>query len=162
MVYPAQFNDELPSKNIAAYTAEKLMSAIRILIADDHALVRESIRAILASQGDMEIVATAGDGNEAVQLAMVYQPDVVVMDISMPSMDGLHATELIHRAREATNIIILSMHVNAALVQQALRMGARGYVLKRRATDELPQAIRAAVQGQVFLSPAIPPSYLPR
>ena len=82
------------------------MSAIRILIADDHALVRESIRAILASQGDMEIVATAGDGNEAVQLAMVYQPDVVVMDISMPSMDGLHATELIHRAREATNIII--------------------------------------------------------
>ncbi len=138
------------------------MSAIRILIADDHALVRESIRAILASQGDMEIVATAGDGNEAVQLAMVYQPDVVVMDISMPSMDGLHATELIHRAREATNIIILSMHVNAALVQQALRMGARGYVLKRRATDELPEAIRAAVQGQVFLSPAIPPSYLPR
>lgn len=138
------------------------MSAIRILIADDHALVRESIRAILASQGDMEIVATAGDGNEAVQLAMTYQPDVVVMDISMPSMDGLHATELIHRAQEATNIIILSMHVNAALVQQALRMGARGYVLKRRATDELPQAIRAAVQGQVFLSPAIPPSYLPR
>ena len=93
---------------------------------------------------------------------MTHQPDVVVMDISMPSMDGLHATELIHRAREATNIIILSMHVNAALVQQALRMGARGYVLKRRATDELPEAIRAAVQGQVFLSPAIPPSYLPR
>ena len=138
------------------------MSVIRILIADDHALVRESIRAILAGQGDMEIVATAGDGNEAVQLAMAYQPDVVVMDISMPSMDGLHATELIHRAQEATNIIILSMHVNAALVQQALRMGARGYVLKRRATDELPEAIRAAVQGQVFLSPAIPPSYLPR
>ncbi len=138
------------------------MSAIRILIADDHALVRESIRAILAGQGDMEIVATAGDGNEAVQLAMAYQPDVVVMDISMPSMDGLHATELIHLAQEATNIIILSMHVNAALVQQALRMGARGYVLKRRATDELPEAIRAAVQGQVFLSPAIPPSYLPR
>ena len=101
-------------------------------------------------------------GNEAVQLAMAYQPDVVVMDISMPSMDGLHATELIHLAQEATNIIILSMHVNAALVQQALRMGARGYVLKRRATDELPEAIRAAVQGQVFLSPAIPPSYLPR
>jgi DNA-binding NarL/FixJ family response regulator len=138
------------------------MSAIRILIADDHALVRESIRAILASQGDMEIVATAGDGNEAVQLAMAHQPDVVVMDISMPSMDGLHATELIHRAQEETSIIILSMHVNAALVQQALRMGARGYVLKRRATDELPEAIRAAVQGQVFLSSAIPPSYLPR
>jgi DNA-binding NarL/FixJ family response regulator len=110
----------------------------------------------------MEIVATAGDGNEAVQLAMTHQPDVIVMDISMPSMDGLHATELIHRAQSTINIVILSMHVNAALVQQALRMGARGYVLKRRATDELPEAIRAAVQGQVFLSPAIPPSYLPR
>jgi len=139
-----------------------MMKAIRILIADDHALVRESIRAILANQGDMEIIATAGDGSEAVQLALTHQPDVVVMDISMPSMDGLHATELIHRAQEDTNIVILSMHVNAALVQQALRMGARGYVLKRRATEELPDAIRAAVHGEVFLSPAIPPSYLPR
>lgn len=161
MVYPAGFRNESLS-NIAAHTGTDIMSSIRILIADDHALVRESIRAILANQGDMEIVATAGDGNEAVQLAMTHQPDVVVMDISMPSMDGLHATELIHRAQNTINIVILSMHVNAALVQQALRMGARGYVLKRRATDELPEAIRAAVQGQVFLSPAIPPSYLPR
>ena len=161
MVYPVGFVIE-PRPNIAAHTGTNSMSSIRILIADDHALVRESIRAILANQGDMEIVATAGDGNEAVQLAMTHQPDVIVMDISMPSMDGLHATELIHRAQASINIVILSMHVNAALVQQALRMGARGYVLKRRATDELPEAIRAAVQGQVFLSPAIPPSYLPR
>ena len=161
MVYPVRFVAE-PRPNIAAHTGTNSMSSIRILIADDHALVRESIRAILANQGDMEIVATAGDGNEAVQLAMTHQPDVIVMDISMPSMDGLHATELIHRAQASINIVILSMHVNAALVQQALRMGARGYVLKRRATDELPEAIRAAVQGQVFLSPAIPPSYLPR
>lgn len=148
--------------HIAANTAKPIMSAIRILIADDHALVRESIRAILANEGDMEIVATAGNGDEAVQLALSYHPDVVVMDISMPSMDGLHATELIHQASENTNIVILSMHVNAALVQQAFRMGARGYVLKRRATDELPLAIRTAVQGQTFLSPAIPPSYLTR
>ena len=136
------------------------MSAIRILIADDHALVRESIRAILTNQGDMEIIGTAGDGSEAVQLALAHRPDVIVMDISMPSMDGLHATELIHRAQD-TNVVILSMHVNAALVQQALRMGARGYVLKRRATEELPDAIRAAMQGEVYLSPAIPPSFLP-
>jgi DNA-binding NarL/FixJ family response regulator len=162
MVYPTGFKVD-PRPSTAAYTvALNEMSTIRVLIADDHALVRESIRAILASQGDMEIVATAADGNEAVQLAMTHQPDVVVMDISMPSMDGLHATELIHRAQEATSIIILSMHVNAALVQQALRMGARGYVLKRRATDELPAAIRAAVQGETFLSTAIPPSFLPR
>ncbi len=161
MVYPAESIDGRQQRT-AACTAETTMNAIRILIADDHALVRESIRAILANQGDMEIVATAGDGSEAVQMALTHQPDVVVMDISMPSMDGLHATELIHRAQEDTNIVILSMHVNAALVQQALRMGARGYVLKRRATEELPDAIRAAVHGQVFLSPAIPPSYLPR
>jgi DNA-binding NarL/FixJ family response regulator len=161
MVYPTGFKVD-PRPSNAAYTALDEMNTIRVLIADDHALVRESIRAILANQGDMEIVATASDGNEAVQMAMTHQPDVVVMDISMPSMDGLHATELIHRAQEATNIIILSMHVNAALVQQALRMGARGYVLKRRATDELPAAIRAAVQGKTFLSTAIPPSFLPR
>jgi len=161
MVYSAEVQCER-SINAAAYTGLNAMSVIRILVADDHALVRESIRAILANQGDMEIVATAGDGNEAVQLALLYQPDVVVMDISMPSMDGIHATELIHRAQETTNIVILSMHVNAALVQQALRMGARGYVLKRRATEELPRAIRAAIQGEVFLSPAIPPTFLPR
>lgn len=135
---------------------------IRVLVADDHALVRESIRALLANQGDMEIVATAGDGNEAVQLAMFHQPDVVVMDISMPNMDGIHATELIRQAQDAINIVILSMHVNAALVQQAMRMGARGYVLKRRATDELPEAVRAAYNGELFLSPAIPSSFLPR
>ena len=161
MVYPARFEVE-PQTHIAAHTVTDTMSAIRILIADDHALVRESIRAILANQDDMEIVGTASDGNEAVQLALTHEPDVVVMDISMPTMDGLHATELIHRAKEDTRIVILSMHVNAALVQQALRMGARGYVLKRRATDELPEAIRTTLQGEVFLSPAIPPSYLPR
>ena len=161
MVYPAGVRLE-PQFNIAARTDIETMSVIRILVADDHALVRESIRAILASQSDMEIVATAGDGNEAVQLAMFHQPDVVVMDISMPSMDGIHATELILRAGKTTSIVILSMHVNAALVQQAMRMGARGYVLKRRATDELPKAIRAAFQGETFLSPAIPASYLPR
>ncbi len=161
MVYSAGVQRE-HSINAAAYTGLDAMSVIRIIVADDHALVRESIRAILANQGDMEIVATAGDGSEAVQLALLHQPDVVVMDISMPSMDGIHATELIHRAQESTNIVILSMHVNAALVQQALRMGASAYVLKRRATEELPTAIRAAVQGEVFLSPAIPPTFLPR
>jgi len=148
--------------DIVANNEIRTIDLIRVLVADDHALVRESIRALLANQGDMEIVATAGDGNEAVQLAMFHQPDVVVMDISMPNMDGIHATELIRQARDATNIVILSMHVNAALVRQAMRMGARGYVLKRRATDELPEAVRAAYNGELFLSPAIPSSFLPR
>lgn len=137
------------------------MSVIRVLIADDHALVRESVKAILANEGDIEIVATAGDGQEAVELFKTHHPDVVVMDISMPKMDGIHATELISQQEKSAGIIILSMHVNGALVQQALRMGARGYVLKRQATDELPKAIRAAHQGQTFLSSAIPPTFLP-
>ena len=137
------------------------MSLIRVLIADDHALVRESVKAILANEKDIEIVATAGDGQEAVELFKSYRPDVVVMDISMPKMDGIHATELISKQEKATGIVILSMHVNGALVQQALRMGALGYVLKRQATDELPKAIRAAYQGQTFLSTAIPPTFLP-
>lgn len=135
---------------------------IRVLIADDHALVRESVRAILANENDIEVVATAGDGQEAVELSQTYRPDVVVMDISMPKMDGIHATEIIRTNDQPIRIVILSMHVNAALVQQALRMGAGGYVLKRRATDELPQAIRAAHQGDIFLSSAIPPSFLPK
>lgn len=138
------------------------MKTIRVLIADDHALVRESVRAILAHEGDIEIVATAGNGQEAIDLTASHHPDVVVMDISMPKMDGIHATEIIHSKQASTGIVILSMHVNAALIQQALRMGARGYVLKRQVTDELPKAIRAAYLGDVFLSSAIPASYLPR
>ncbi|MCB8936446.1 MAG: response regulator transcription factor [Candidatus Promineofilum sp.] len=137
------------------------MSVIRVLIADDHALVRESVKAILANESDIEIVATAGDGQEVVELFKSHHPDVVVMDISMPKMDGIHATELIAQQEGSAGIVILSMHVNGALVQQALRMGARGYVLKRQATDELPKAIRAAHQGLTFLSSAIPPTFLP-
>lgn len=135
---------------------------IRVLIADDHALVRESVRAILANEEDIEVIATAVDGQEAVEMSASHQPDVVVMDISMPKMDGIHATELIRNHDLKTHVVILSMHVNAALIQQALRMGAGAYVLKRRATDELPLAIRAAYKGDIFLSPAIPPAFLPK
>lgn len=138
------------------------MSAIRVIIADDHALVRESVRAILANESDIEIVAIAEDGQQAITLTNIHHPDVVVMDISMPKMDGIHATEIIYRNESKTGIVILSMHVNAALVQQALRMGARGYVLKRQASDELPKAVRAAHEGHLFLSSAIPQDFLPR
>lgn len=137
------------------------MNIIRILIADDHVLVRESIRAILANQNDMEIIATAENGVEAVELVKAINPDVVVMDISMPQMDGIHATELIRKEENPANVIILSMHINAALVKQAILMGAKGYVLKGSATEDLPMAIRAAYQEKVFLSPTIPLGFLP-
>lgn len=138
------------------------MSIIRVLIADDHALVRESVRAILTEEGDIEIVATARDGREAVELSAAHHPDVVVMDISMPELDGIRSSTLIRTHEPTTRVVILSMHVNATLIQQALRSGVSGYVLKRRATDELPEAIRAAHHGELFLSPSIPASYLPQ
>lgn len=136
------------------------MSVIRVLIADDHALVRESVKAILANEGDIEVVATAGDGREAIELSQTHLPDVVVMDISMPEVDGINATRIIRQKVSDASVVILSMHVNATLVQQALRIGAKGYVLKRQATDELPQAIRTAFKGDLFISSAIPPAYL--
>ncbi len=136
------------------------MRVIRVLIADDHALVRESVKAILANEGDIEVVATAGDGREAIELSQTHLPDVVVMDISMPEVDGINATRIIRQKVSDASVVILSMHVNATLVQQALRIGAKGYVLKRQATDELPQAIRTAFKGDLFISSAIPPAYL--
>lgn len=136
------------------------MNVIKVLIADDHALVRESVKAILANENDIEVVATASDGKEAIELSETYHPDVVVMDISMPQIDGIHATRLMRERDLEARIVILSMHVNETLVQQAIRLGAQGYVLKRQATDELPQAIRTAYNGEVFISSAIPPTYL--
>ena len=137
------------------------LEKIRVLIADDHNLVRQSIRALLESQGDMEVVGTAVDGQEAISLAQNQTPDVIVMDVSMPQVDGIHATESIRKLNLATQIIILSMHVNAVLVKQAMKKGASGYILKQHASNELPQAIRTVLEGHIYLSPSIPPSYLP-
>lgn len=138
------------------------MKPIRVMIADDHALVRESIKAILSSEEDMEIIAVAEDGKQAIELSVVHQPDVVVMDISMPKLDGIRSTRLIRSDAPGTSVVILSMHVNATLVQQAIKMGAKGYVLKGRAADELAPAVRAAKQGRLYISADIPPTYLPR
>ncbi len=136
------------------------MKPIRVLIADDHNLVRDSIKAILSNEEDIEIVATAEDGQRAVELSATHQPDVVVMDISMPRLDGLRSTRLIREDAPDTRVVILSMHVNATLVQQAIKMGAKGYVMKAHAADELIEAVRAASQGQLYISSGIPPSYL--
>lgn len=138
------------------------MKPIRVLIADDHALVRDSIKAILSNEDDIEIVATARDGQEALELSAAHQPDVVVMDISMPRLDGIHSTKRLHDDAPDTRVVILSMHVNATLVQQAIKMGAKGYVLKARAADELVPAVRSVVEDQLYLSDGIPSSYLPR
>jgi len=133
---------------------------IRVVIADDHNLVRQGIRAILEKADDLEVVGEAEDGIEAVQLAQSTLPDIVVMDISMPRLNGTQATQRIQALRLPTRVVILSMYSEKSLVRQALRLGAQAYVLKRAVADELLLAIRAAKNGDTYLSPPIAGSIL--
>ncbi|HET6948445.1 MAG TPA: response regulator transcription factor [bacterium] len=128
---------------------------ISVLIAEDHAVVREGIRMILDAQADVEVVGEARDGEEAVRLAKQLHPDVVVMDISMPRMNGVEATQEIKRSLPDTQVLILTMHEEESYVFQLLRLGAAGYVLKRAAATDLVEAVRAAARGEAFLYPAV-------
>lgn len=120
---------------------------IRILVVDDHAIVRQSIVALLAREPDMQVVGTAVNGREAIQLAQTTQPDVIVMDVSMPELDGIRAAGEINALSLPAHIIMLSMHHNNVLVQQARQNGAAGYILKQEANSSLIPAIRAAFAG---------------
>ncbi len=128
---------------------------IRVILADDHQLVRQGLRALLEKAGDIKVIGEAADGQQAVELAGSLTPDVVVMDLSMPRLHGTEATGRVRALRPAPEVVMLSMHSDESLVRQALRSGARGYVLKRSATEELLLAVRAASRGQTYLSPAI-------
>lgn len=117
--------------------------------------MRSSIQALLESQSDIEVVATAADGQEAFTLAKTHLPDVIIMDISMPVLDGIRATEKIHSLDLPTHIVILSLHTDVTVVRQALSKGASGIVTKQKASDDLPEAIRTVHRGQRFFSPSI-------
>lgn len=129
-------------------------SSIRILLADDHAILRSGLKALLNMEPDLEVVGEASNGREAVQLAKQLNPDIIVMDISMPEMDGLQAAEEIHQLGLPCRIVMLTVHADEDYLFQTLRMGASGYVLKSSADTELIDAIRTAHRGEVFLYPS--------
>jgi DNA-binding NarL/FixJ family response regulator len=128
---------------------------IKILIVDDHAILRAGIRALLQLHADFEVVAEAADGQEAVTQTQKHNPDVILMDIGMPGMDGLAATREIIAAHPNTRVLILTQHENREYVLPALKAGAAGYVLKRAPDDSLIQAIRAIHAGQTYTDPRI-------
>jgi DNA-binding NarL/FixJ family response regulator len=128
---------------------------ISVIVVDDHHLVRQGIRSLLEKAPDMRVVGEAADGVEAVKLAQQLKPDVVVMDILMPNMNGTQAAERMRSLIPAPRVILLTMYSDTTLVHQALRYGVRGYLLKRSVVEELLLAVRAAAHGDLYLSPAI-------
>jgi DNA-binding NarL/FixJ family response regulator len=128
--------------------------AYRILLADDHAIVRDGLKSVLVREG-FEIAAEASDGREAVELTRKLRPDAVVMDVSMPSLNGIDAAREIHGACPQTKTILLTVHKQSQFILEALRAGVKGYVLKAQASGDLVHAIRAALQGGTYLSPGI-------
>ncbi|MBI2688168.1 MAG: response regulator transcription factor [Acidobacteria bacterium] len=128
---------------------------IRVLLADDHAVVRQGFRMILGAQTDMEIVGEAGNGREAVSMSESLQPDVVVMDVAMPELNGIEATRRIMEMVPSARILALSMHKDSVYVREILRAGARGYLLKDSIDVDLLAAVRSVAKGEGYLSPAV-------
>jgi DNA-binding NarL/FixJ family response regulator len=131
------------------------MKRIRILLADDHAVVRQGFKMILGAEPDMEIVGEAANGREAVALAEEVRPDVVVMDVAMPELNGIEATRRLAASVPHARVLALSMHKDSVYVREILRAGARGYVLKESIAGDLVKAVRAVAAGEGYLSPAV-------
>jgi DNA-binding NarL/FixJ family response regulator len=128
---------------------------VRILLADDHSLVRQGFRRILESHPDFEIVGEAADGRQAVEMTEKLKPDVVVMDVAMPGLNGIDATRQICETSPRTRVLALSMHRDAVYVREILRAGARGYLLKDAIDADLVSAVRAVARGEGYIAPAV-------
>jgi two-component system response regulator NreC len=133
----------------------KVSTKLRILLADDHTLLRQGLRKILHERSDWEVVAEAGDGREAVRQTLAVQPDIAILDIGMPLLNGIEATRQIVRRLPDIHILILSMHANEAYIIQALKAGAKGYLLKDSADTDLIRGVVAVASGKSFFSPAV-------
>ena len=131
------------------------MKKIKILIADDHAFVRESTRRILEQESDLEVIGEAGDGEEAIKLATTFKPDVAIVDIAMPKLDGIEATKQIKTLCPATTVLILSAYDDDQFVFSLLEAGAAGYLLKSVRGQEIVDAVRAVYSGESVLHPAV-------
>jgi DNA-binding NarL/FixJ family response regulator len=131
------------------------MNPIRVLLADDHKLIRAGLRLVVDQQPDLSVVGEADDGRQAVELAKSLKPDVVVMDIGMPNLNGIEAARQIREIRPDAAVVMLSMHSDEGYVLRAFGAGARAYLLKDSATTDLVQAIHAVVEGKSFFSPAV-------
>lgn len=127
------------------------MTKLRILLADDHAILRQGMRRLIDAENDMTVVGEAADGAEAVALVKKLQPDIVVMDLSMPSMGGVEATRHVIQARDASRVLVLTVHEDRGYLREVLEAGAAGYMLKRAAAQELIEAIRVIAGGQAFV-----------
>jgi len=130
-------------------------ATLRILLVDDHPVVRQGLRHMLESDPDVTIVGEAGDGPEAVRLATEHRPDIVVMDVSLPGMNGIEATREITRRAPGVKVLVLSMHADAAYVRQGVKAGARGYLLKDSEDLDLLHAVKVVATGETFFSPAV-------
>jgi two-component system nitrate/nitrite response regulator NarL len=131
------------------------MNRIRVMVVDDHPVVRRGISLCLSRQPQLEIVGEAGNGREAIQKARELKPDLMLMDIDMPQMNGLAVAELLHRELPATRVLILSMHSNTEYVIRIIQSGARGFVLKEAPTEELVRAIEMVNAGEAYFSPDV-------
>lgn len=137
------------------------MSRYRVLIADDHAILRDGLRALLGTADDLEVVGEAADGSEAIALAAKLDPDVILMDVAMPGLGGLEATLEIRRQNPRARIVVLTQYAEPEYVRRFLKAGVSGYVLKKSVAADLVSAIRAAIRGGLALDPEIARAALP-
>ncbi len=135
---------------------------ITVFLADDHVMVREALAAVLATNDDMQVVGQCGDGFQTIEQVRELRPDVVVLDITMPGLNGLEACRLLTRKTHHTAVLILTMHDDEEIIATALKHGAAGYLLKEAAADQLAEAVRAVAKGEVYLGSGIPRGVLSR